>query len=240
VKYFKSPLWVLARRDLSVMFSSPGTYIISVVFLMTVGWLFISPFFLVNQSSLETFLAPVPILFTFLIPALTMKLFAEEFKTGTMECLATLPVKDYEIVLGKYLAALGLVATLLVFTLFYPLVLFCVGRPDLGEILGGYGAVVGLAVFFAAIGLWASSLTRNQVIAFILAFFVCFAFFLLNHVADFLPGVLADWVRWCGVDGHFQSLSRGVFDSRDLIYWLSGAVLFLSSCLITVHSRRWL
>jgi len=240
MKFFKGPIWSLARRDISTFFNSPGTYIICVVFLLTLGWFFASPLFVLNQSNLDSFLGPIPILFTFLVPALTMKLFAEEFKAGTMESLATLPIKDYEIVLGKYLAALGFLAVLMAFTLFYPLLLFLVGSPDTGQILGSYGAVVCLAAFFAAIGVWASSITKNQVIAFILGFFVCFVFFLLSHVADFLPGALADLVRAMSLDFHFESLARGVLDSRDILYWASGIVFFLSACLASISSRRWL
>jgi ABC-2 type transport system permease protein len=235
----KSPVFVLARKELSIMIHAPATYVIAVVFLLLTGWLFVSPLFQLNQSTLDTFFRPLPLIFTFLVPALTMRSFSEEFKSGTIEVLATLPIEDHEIVLAKYLASLGLIGALLSFTLVYPLVLLVIGRPDPGQLVGVYVSIVGLASFFTAIGLWASALTRNQVVAFIIGFFVCFIFFLLNRVADFLPGVLASFVRGFSVDAHFDALARGVLDTRDLLYWASGTAFFLAACLIIVQSRKW-
>lgn len=235
----RRPILVLAHKELSTLLNSPATYVICVVFLVLTGWLFSSSLFRFNQSSLDTFLRPMPLIFTFLIPALTMRSFSEELKGGTIEYLATLPIKDYEIVLGKYLAALGLLGVLLLFTLFYPIVLFLVGAPDVGQMVGSYAALLGLGAFYAAIGLWASALTRNQVVAFIISFFVCFIFYLLSRAAELCPGVLAELVRWMSTDAHFDALARGVLDTRDLLYWASGLVFFLTACLMVVHSRRW-
>jgi ABC-2 type transport system permease protein len=233
------PVWILARRELAMLLNSPTTYVIAVLFLLMTGWLFASPLFQMNLSVLDTFSKPLPIIFTILIPALTMRAFSEEYRAGTMEVLATLPLEDYQIVLGKYLAVMSLLAMLLGFTLVYPLILFIVGRPDLGQMIGVYLALVGLGSFFAAIGLWASSLTRNQVVALITGFFVCFAFSLLDRVADLFPDLLAGFIRAWSVGGHFEALTRGVVDSRDLLYWGGGTVFFLSACLSVVHSRRW-
>jgi ABC-2 type transport system permease protein len=235
----KNPVFILARKELTLLINAPATYVISVVFLLITGWLFVSPLFQMNQSALDTFFRPLPLIFTFLVPALTMRSFSEEFHSGTMEYLTTLPIEDYEIVLAKYFAALGLLAMLLAFTLFYPLVLFMVGRPDLGQIVGVYVSILGLASFFSAIGLWASAFTRNQVVAFIIGFFVCFIFFLLAHIADFLPGMAASFVRGFSVDEHFDALARGVLDTRDLLYWASGTGFFLTACLAVVQSKKW-
>jgi len=233
------PVFMLARKELSMLMNAPATYVISVVFLLVTGWLFVSPLFQLNQSTLDTFFRPLPLIFTFLVPALTMRSFSEEFKSGTIEYLATLPIEDHEIVLGKYLAALGMIGLLTAFTLFYPLALLIVGRPDPGQLIGVYVSILGLAAFFAAIGLWASALTRNQVVAFIIGFFVCFIFFLLGRVADFLPGLLSSFVRGFSVDAHFEALARGVLDTRDLLYWATGSAFFLAACLATVQSRKW-
>ena len=105
----------------------------------------------------------------------------------------------------------------------------------MGQMVGSYVSILGLASFFAAIGLWASAFTRNQVVAFIIGFFVCFIFFLLGHVADFLPGVLASFVRGLSIETHFDALARGVLDTRDLLYWASGTVFFLAACLMVVR-----
>ncbi len=235
----KRPIFVLAHKELFMLFNSPATYIVCVVFLVTSGWLFAVPLFQINQSSLQTFLAPIPLLFSFLIPALTMRSFSEEFKSGTIEYLATLPIKDYEIVLGKYLGALGWLAVLLVFTLGYPLVLVIAGHPDAGQIVGAYAAVLGLGAFFTAVGVWASALTRNQVVAFIVGFFVCFTLYLLDRVADFMPSLLSGFVRALSVGPHFDALARGVLDTRDILYWASGSVFFLAAGLAVMNSRRW-
>lgn len=229
----------LARKELSTMFNAPATYVIGVVFLLVNGWLFVSPLFQLNQSSLDTFLRPLPLIFTFLVPALTMRAFSEEFKTGTIEYLATLPIEDHEIVLGKYLASLGMIGSLVAFTLVYPLVLLFIGRPDGGQMIGGYVSILGLASFFTAIGLWASACTRNQVVAFIIGFFVCFVFFLLGRIAEYLPGALASFVRGLSIETHFEGLARGVLDTRDLLYWASGTFFFLTATLTVVQSKKW-
>jgi ABC-2 type transport system permease protein len=233
------PIFILARKELSTMFHAPATYVLGVLFLLINGWLFSSPLFAVNQSTLDTFIRPLPLIFTFLVPALTMRAFSEELKSGTIEYLGTLPIEDHQIVLGKFLAAMGLIGTLLAFTLAYPVILWAVGRPDLGQVIGAYVSVLGLASFFAAIGLWASAMTRNQVVSFIVGFFVCFLFFLLDRVAEFLPGGLASFVRVWSVGPHFDALARGVLDTRDLIYWASGTLFFLAACLATVQSKKW-
>ena len=235
----KNPICILAAKELTVMLQVPATYVIGVVFLLINGWLFAGPLFAMNQSVLDSFVLPIPLLFTFLIPALTMRSFSEEFKSGTIEYLATLPVEDHEIVLGKYLAVLGLVGLLMVFTLSYPLILYCIGRPDTGQIVGAYVAILGLSCFYVAIGLWASALTRNQVVAFIVSFFICFMFYLLNHVATFRPGFLAGFIRSVSVEAHFEALARGVLDSRDLLYWASGSAFFLLASLAAMQSRKW-
>ena len=235
----KHPIFVLAHKELSTLLNSPATYVIFVLFLVLSGWLYASPLFLNGQSSLDTFLKPIPIIFTFFIPALTMRVFSEEFKDGTIEYLSTLPLRDYELVVGKYLAAMGLLVLMLLFTLVYPLTLIAVGQPDPGHLVGGYIALVCLGGLFAAIGVWASSLTRNQVVAFIISFFICFLLYLLDRASEAVPGVFAEGLRWAGITMHYDAMSRGVLDTRDLLYWASGIGFFLSAALSVVHSRRW-
>lgn len=235
----RSPIIVLARKELSTMLNAPATYVVCVLFLVIAGWLFVASLFEYDQSNLDTFLRSLPIIFTFLIPALTMRLFSEEFRGGTIEYLATLPIKDYEIVLGKYLAALALLGFLLLFTLAYPVLLMFIGHPDVGQMIGSYAAVAGIGAFYCAIGLWASSMTRNQVVAFIIGFFTCFVFFLLSRVADLFPALVASFIRGFSVEAHFDALSRGVIDTRDLLYWVTGSSFFLGACLTAVHARRW-
>jgi ABC-2 type transport system permease protein len=235
----RHPILTLARKELSMLFNSPATYVIFVTFLLVTGYLFVAPLFDVNLSVLDSFTKPLPLLLTFVMPALTMRTFSEEFRAGTIEYLSTLPLRDSDVVLAKFLAVMGLTGSLLAFTLVYPALLLMVGRPDLGQMIGSYLSLLGAACFFGAIGLWASSMTRNQVVAFILGFFVCFFFFLLSRVADLMPGALENFVRSWGVEAHFEALSRGVLDTRDLLYWASGTAFFLAACLMSLHSRKW-
>ncbi|MFA5975813.1 MAG: ABC transporter permease subunit [Elusimicrobiota bacterium] len=239
MKTRRHPALTLARKEWATLFNSPATYVIFVFFLLVSGWLFASPLFQFNQSALDTFLRPIPILFTFMIPALTMRSFAEEYRSGTMEYLATLPMEDHQIVLGKYLGAMGLIGALLILTLIYPILLLIIGQPDPGQIVGGYVAVIGLASFFSAIGLWASALTRNQVVAFIIGFAVCFSFFSIDWIANMFPSVVGVWIQTLGIQAHYEALTRGVLDSRDLLYWASGTIFFLAASLAVIHSRRW-
>jgi ABC-2 type transport system permease protein len=168
-----------------------------------------------------------------------MRSFSEEFKAGTIEYLATLPIKDYEIVWGKYLASLGWLAMLIAFTLPYTIILFIIGRPDIGQLVASYIAIIGLGALFTAIGVWASALTRNQVVAFIVSFFICFLLFMLDRAAEFIPAPLGTFIREMGVNAHFETMARGVLDTRDLFYWLSGTVFFLTAALAVMNSRRW-
>jgi len=235
----RNTIMTLAHKELFTLLNAPASYVIAVLFLIMTGWFFASYLFQTNLSTLDTFLRPLPLVFTFVIPAFSMRTFSEEFKTGTIEYIATLPLKDHEIVLGKYLSLLGFLGFLLGFTLLYPLILLIVGRPDIGQMVGSYLAIVCLGSFFTSIGLWASSMTRNQVVAFIIGFFGCFFFFLLSRIADFAPNVLVAPIRWAGVDAHFDALARGVFDSRDIVYWGGGIIFFLSATLVSIQSRRW-
>jgi len=235
----KSSIFTLARKELAILLNAPATYVISVVFLLITGWLFIAPLFQLDQSTLDSFFRPLPLIFTFLIPALTMRSFSEEFKSGTIEYLTTLPIEDHEIVVSKYLAAMGLVGLLVAFTLVFPVVLLVIGLPDVGQMIGVYVSILGLASFFTAIGLFSSALTRNQVVAFIIGFFICFVFFLLDRVADFMPGILAGFVRGFSVSTHFEALARGVLDTRDLLYWITGTGFFLAVSLSVMQSKKW-
>lgn len=233
-----TPVLLIARRDLALLVNALSTYVVAVIFLILTGWLFVSPLFSYGQSALDTFLRPLPLIFTFLVPALTMRAFAEEFREGTIEYLGTLPIEDWQIVLGKFLASLGLIAGLIAFTLVYPILLLIAGQPDIGQMAGGYCAILGMTAFFSAVGLWASSLTRNQVVAFIIGFFICFIFYLFDRFAQVFPPTAAGAIAALGIETHFDSLARGVLDMRDLLYWASGTAFFLIACLTTVQSRR--
>ena len=234
-------VWTICRKEFRGYFTSPIAYVFITVFLMLSSWLFLKGFFITNHASMRGYFAIMPWLFLFFVPAVTMRLWAEEKKLGTMEILMTLPVRDHEVVLGKFFAAfffLG-VAILLSFTL--PWTLFKLGEPDFGPIIGGYLALMLMGAAYLAIGLFVSSLTENQIIAFILGVVLTFFLFIvgesivLMNVADFLVPLL----KFIGLGTHFDSVCRGVIDSRDLIYYLSLILFFLYLNVRSVESRKW-
>lgn len=234
-----SPWRIIAQKEWRESFNSPMPYIFLTVFFLLSGWFFVSSLFLLGQATLEEFFAPLPLLLAFFLPAFTMRLFAEEYKTGTMEVLATLPLRDRDIVFGKYGAALAFWGLMLGLSLFYAALLFALGLPDAGQMAAGYVGAFLLGGLYAAAGLFASSLTRSQVTGFLLGFLFCFILFLLGKTAQFLPGALGAGLTFLGVDAHYESFLRGVVDTRDLIYFLSGQTLFLAGTLASFNTRRW-
>lgn len=230
---------VLAVKELRAAFNGPTAYVLLVVFLLMTGWFFASPLFLVKQANLNELVGVLPILFVFLIPAITMRTFAEELKSGTIELLATLPLKDYEMVLGKYLAVLALLGTALGLTGAYTVVLAALGHVDRGHVLGVYVGMGLLGAAFSAIGLFASSLTKNQMVAFIIGFAVCFAFFLFGKIGPWSPLGIGALLDFLGIDRHLEAFVKGVLDTRDLLYFVSVATSFLSAAIAVVSSRRW-
>ena len=222
-------------------FNSPIAYIFIISFLVFTNWLFFKGFFLMNQSSLRSFFSILPWVFLFLAPAVTMRSWAEEKKLGTIELLMTLPVKDYEVVLGKFLAGFIFLIVTLLCTFPLPLTVMLVGNPDIGPIWGGYAGAFLMGGAYLAIGCFASSLTENQIVAFIIAIFLSFTLLIIgeNLVIMNLPAALVPVFTFLGLGAHFESIGRGVIDSRDIIYYISiiGFFLFLNG--LSVESRKW-
>ncbi len=227
------------RRELRSYFNSPVAYVVIVVFLAIVGWFFSSNLFLMNVASMRVVFELVPLVFLFFIPAITMRLLAEEQKTGTLELLTTRPVRDSEIVLGKFLAAWVLVAITLLPTLLYVIVLAFLGPLDIGPAVSGYLGLLLMAAVYVGIGLLASSLTENQIVAFIISFLVILALFLLNKVLIYVPEGLASTFEFLGIDYHFSNIARGVIDSRDLIYFASLIGFSLLLATMSLERRKW-
>jgi ABC-2 type transport system permease protein len=213
----------IARRDLKSFFSSPIAYVVFGVYLLVGGYLFFSTLFLGGNASLRGYFNLAPILFVVFAPAITMRLLAEERKTGTIELLLTYPVRDGEVVLGKFLAALGMVAACLAWTLPYPIsiALLAASPFDWGTAFAGYLGLLFLAASFLALGLWASAISRNQIVGFILGLLVCFAFYFVDKFAALFPERLALALQYLSVDYHFDNIARGVVDVRDLLYYVS-------------------
>lgn len=230
--------WQVFQKDFKVYFVSPIAYIVISIFLILSGWFFFSTFFLFGQAELRGFFALLPLLFAFVIPAVTMRLFAEERNTGSHELLLTLPLSGWDVVLGKFLSALAFVAIMLLPTLAYAVSVSLYGDLDWGPVLGGYLGALLLGAAFAGIGLLASSLTRNQIVAFILGMAVCFTLTLLDKMLFFLPKSLLGVVQFLGADFHFQNFARGLVDSRDLLYFLSVCFLAIYATHLVIQEKK--
>lgn len=209
------------KKEFRTYFVSPIAYIVIAIFLLVTGWFYFATFFLYNQANLRNFFALLPIIFSFVIPAVTMRLVSEELNIGSYEILLTMPVTFTDVVTGKFLASVAFVAAMLIPTFAYPITVTALGQLDWGPVVGGYVGAVLLGASFSAIGLFASALTRNQIIAFIIAMAICFCLTLIDKMLFFLPRSLLGILTYLGADFHFQNISKGIIDSRDIIYFLS-------------------
>jgi len=234
-----SNIFTIFRREIRSSFNSPVAYVVIVVFLAIIGWFFTSNLFLMNVASLRIVFELVPIIFLFFIPAITMRLLAEERKAGTLELLTTKPVRDVEIVLGKFLAAWTLLVAALIPTLLYLITIMVLGKPEIGPLLTGYLGLLLMGAAYVGIGLFASSLTENQIIAFIVAFLIVLGLFMMDKILMFVPAALASTVEFLGIDYHFSNIARGVIDSRDIIYFCSLIGFSLMLATVSLERRKW-
>lgn len=244
------PMFSVYWKEVNSFFSSLIGYLVIAVFLIMIGlfmWVFSETNILdYNYATLEQLFSIAPLVFLFLIPAVTMRSFAEENQKGTIEFLATKPLTDLQIVLGKYFANLTLVLFALIPTLIYYYSVYQLGSPpgnlDSGGILGSYIGLSFLAAVFTAIGMWASSVTDNQIVAFILGAFLCFFFHWAFSYLSLLPiftGGLHAFISKIGINYHYASISRGVLDSRDVIYFFSMIIVFILATLTSLSRRKW-
>ncbi|MCC7223702.1 MAG: gliding motility-associated ABC transporter permease subunit GldF [Chitinophagales bacterium] len=242
-------MFSLFRKEVAAFFSSLIGYIAIIVFLLTCGlflWVFPDTAILdYGYAGLDNLFALAPWVFTFLIPAITMRSFSEEFRAGTMELLATRPISNWQIIGGKYLAALFLVLCALLPTFTYVITIYQLGAPpgnlDTGAIMGSYIGLFLLGASFTAIGIFASSLTSNQIVAFLLSVFLCFfcytAFDYLSKL-DLFYAKADSLVEWLGINAHYAAISRGVIDTRDLVYFGSFIALFLLLTRLVLERQR--
>jgi ABC-2 type transport system permease protein len=234
-----SPALVISRREIRTYFNSPVAYIVVTVFTAITGYLFFTQLFLEKQAELRQLFGLTPFLFMFVVPAVTMRLLADEKASGTLELLSTMPVRDWEVVVGKFLAALALVATAIGLTLVFAFSVRLLGPLDRGPAIGGYLGLLLMGGAFVSIGVMCSAFTRNSIVAFIGAFGVSFALYLFGKLTQFMPEALQPLISFLSIDGHFENIGRGVVDSRDVIYYLSiiGTCLLLATT--SLESRRW-
>ena len=229
----------IARRELVSYFDGPAAYIVLCLFMVTMGLFFWNPFFLVNRASVRSMFDLMSVLLLPTAPAITMGLLAEEKRTGTLETLLTMPLRDSEVVLGKFLGALGLLVVLLILTLPYPISVSTLGNLDWGPVWSAYLAVLLQGSAMLAIGLLASSWTENQLIAFFTAGMICFAFWILGRFLPFVPQSVASALEWISFDYHYENLVRGVIDTRDVLFFFSVTGFGLALAFRSLESRRW-
>lgn len=226
----------LLKKEFNSFFASSIAYLVIGVFLLVNGlflWVFKDNFNILNAgfADLNSFFYLAPWLFLFLIPAITMKSFADEFNSGTIEILKTKPLTDWQIVLGKFFASLLLVVIAILPTLTYAYTVYKLGSPvgnlDVGSTIGSYLGLLFLAATYTAVGLFTSTLSKNQIVAFILSVFITFALFYGFDAVGSSLGNSGYTLQQFGINEHFKSISRGVIDTRDLIYFISVTFFFL-------------
>ncbi len=227
------------NKEFKSYFVSPIAYIVISVFLIIIGWLFYSTFFLDRQANLTRFFSLLPVAFAFVVPAVTMRLFSEEINIGSYEILLTMPVTFRDIIVGKFLAAVGFIGVMLVPTLFYALSTTILGKLDWGPVIGGYLGAILLGATYCSIGLLASSVTRNQVVAFIIGMAICLSLTLLiDFMLFFLPNFLVGIFQYLSANYHFQNIAKGVIDLRDILYFVSVSFVVLYGTNLIMQGKK--
>ncbi len=235
-----SVVTAIYRREMRSYFASPAAYIVLAVFLLITGWFFTLNLFKENLAHMRSIFDILPFLLVVFAPAISMRLISEERKSGTLELLVTMPVRDFDVVFGKFLAALSLYAVALIFTFFYPFTISTLGDAQMGGIVAGYIGLFLLGGSYLAIGILGSAMTESQIIAFILSFALSAVLAILVFAAFVIPPPVADVIQYLSSTYHFQNIARGVVDSRDVIYFLS--LIFLSLLLASraMNQRKFL
>ena len=233
-------IFTIYKKELRSFFTSPMAYIFLVVFALVNGYFFTNTFFLYNQSDMRSLFGIIPLVYLFFIPAVSMGLISQEKSLGTIEIISTLPIRERDIVIGKYLAAFTLILVALSTTIIHYITLYQVGTTiDHGAIFTGYLGLALLGGVYTAVGIFASSITENQVIAFIVGIAIVLTFFLMDKLLVFVPSGLAGIVQYMSTEFHLSNISRGVIDTRNLIYFGSVIGFFLFMTTRILESRKW-
>ena len=227
-------------KELKSYFNGPMAYIFLVIFSLLNGYFFSNTFFIFGQSDMRALFQIIPLVYLFFIPAITMGIISKEKNIGTMEVICTLPIKDYELVVGKYLSILSLLFVGLILTSIMFFNLVAVGTNiDYGAIFTGYLGLFLAGSVYASMGIFASSLTDNQVVGFIIAIFFVLIFFLIDKLLIFMPNSIAGTMQYLSIDYHLSNISKGVLDTRNLIYFFSMITLFIMLAVESLNSRKW-
>ncbi len=243
-------MWALLKKEISGFLSSLIGYVVIIVFLLMVGlfmWIFPGDMNLLDKgyADMDTLFLIAPWVFLFLIPAITMRSFSEEKRTGTIELLLTKPLSVTELIMAKFLSGWILTLISILPTIIYYFTIYNladpIGNVDQGGILGSYIGLSLLSASFVSIGIFASSLTENQIVAFITAVFLCFFIFIgFESIASFdLLGAFDSVIMKFGINEHYRSVSRGVLDTRDLVYFIGLCAIFILLTKASIESRKW-
>ena len=230
----------IAQKELNTYFASPVAYVVTAFFMLVMGYFFYLILVLSREASLRGLFSNMAVILLFVTPFLTMRLLAEEQRMGTIELLLTSPVRDWQVVLGKFLGALAFLLFMLALTLIYPLLLSRFGAPDWGPVLTGYLGVLLIGAACLAVGLFASSLSQNQIVTGFVAFALLIILWLLGAAAQAVgSGALGSLFDYLAINTHFDDFVRGVVDTQHIAYYLILTALFLFLATRVVEARRW-
>jgi len=229
----------IARRELGSYFGSFLAYLVIALFLVVNGFFFYLNVTFGQQATIGPVVQTIYTILLLITPILTMRLISEELRSGTVELLLTAPVRDFEVVAGKFLAAMGFVGVMLLLTLAYPAVLFALGSPDWGVVGSAYLGMVLFAGAAVGIGLFASSVTPNQIVAAVLAFVILLVLWVVDGLSSGLGGDIGGVVRELALYTHFSDLTRGLVNSKDIVYFLSLIAFGLYLSTTALEARRW-
>jgi ABC-2 type transport system permease protein len=251
-------VWPIFKKEMRLYFTSPIAWVILTIFLFIAGYFFYSIFAFYTLASMQSAMNPqmardlnvtdsvlrplfsnISVILLLLMPLVTMRLFAEERRSGTIELLLTYPVRDGAVLIGKYLAAIALYALMLVLTLVYPALIAYFARPEWGVLLTGYLGLLLMGATFLAVGIFASSLTENQIVASITTFGILLIFWVIGWSSDYAGGTWGRLLTHVSLLEHFDSFSKGVLDTKDVIYYVDFTVVALFLTLRSVEARRW-
>ena len=251
-------IWAIFKKEMRLYFTSPVAWVVFTIFLLIAGYFFYSIFAFFTLASMQSAMNPqmgrdlnvtdsvmrplfsnISVILLLLMPLVTMRLFAEERRAGTIELLLTYPVRDGAVLAGKYLAALALYAIMIALTLLYPAIVVYFARLEWGPILTGYLGLLLMGATFIAVGVFASSLTENQIVAAITTFGVLLIFWILGWSADYAGGTAGKVLQFLSILEHNDSFSKGVLDTKDVLYYLNFTVLALFLTLRSLEARRW-
>ena len=251
-------VWPIFKKEMRLYFTSPVAYVVLTIFLVIAGWFFYNIFAFFTLASMQSAMNPamarelnvtdsvmrplvsnISVILLLLMPLVTMRLFSEERRSGTIELLLTYPVRDGAVLVGKYLAALALYALMLALTLLYPGIVVYFARLEWGPLVTGYAGLLLMGGTFIAVGIFASSLTENQIVASITTFGILLILWVIGWSADYVGGVWGKVLQHLSLIEHNDNFAKGVLDTKDVIYYLNFIALALFLTLRSLEARRW-